>query len=162
MKTLIIIRHSKAEKGAGKDIDRHLTETGHRDAIRMAEILKSKGYKIDKIFSSNSERTKRTTQLFSGVLGIDNDAVYFFESLYLADVLGITETIELYGGPNTNTLAIVGHNPGVTNFVTDLTHAAIESIPTSGVAIIDVDTNDWTQLGTASKKLIATLSPADL
>lgn len=76
MKTLIIIRHSKAEKGSGRDIDRHLTETGHRDAIQVAELLKSKGYEIDKILSSNSERTKRTTQLFSGVLGIDNDAVF--------------------------------------------------------------------------------------
>ncbi|AHF17776.1 SixA phosphatase family protein [Niabella soli] len=162
MKTLIIIRHSKAEKGSGRDIDRHLTETGHRDAIQVAELLKSKGYEIDKILSSNSERTKRTTQLFSGVLGIDNDAVFFFESLYLADVLGISETIELYGGSKANTLAVVGHNPGVTNFVTDLTHTSIDNIPTSGVAVMEVDLEDWAQLGSAGKKLVATFSPKDL
>ncbi|ANH82926.1 phosphohistidine phosphatase SixA [Niabella ginsenosidivorans] len=162
MKTLIIIRHAKAEQGSGKDIERKLTERGHRNAIQMAEKLKAGGYKIDKIFSSPSERTLQTTRHFAEVFGVMANHIRYFESLYLGDVLAISETIcWLYQHENVHTLAIVGHNPGVTNFVNDLTHSTINSIPTSGIAVLRIDTDHWDHFATAPKSLEAVLSPKD-
>ncbi|MGJ7030777.1 SixA phosphatase family protein [Niabella hirudinis] len=162
MKTLIIIRHAKAEQGFGKDIERKLTDRGERNAAKMAGRLKEKGYRIDKIFSSNSERTMQTTRIFADVLGIPGNHIRYFESLYLADVLGITETIEwLKENENIQTLAIIGHNPGVTNFVNDLTHAGIDSLPTCGVAVMEVGMDDWSHFEMAKKQLVETFSPKD-
>ncbi|SDC84769.1 SixA phosphatase family protein [Niabella drilacis] len=162
MKTLIIIRHAKAEQGFGKDIERKLTDRGQRNAAKMAALLKEKGYRIDRIFSSNSERTMQTTRIFAEVLRIPGSHIRYFESLYLADVLGITETIEwLREGENIQTLAIVGHNPGVTNFVNDLTHAGLEGLPTSGVAVMEVVMDDWSNFDAAEKRLVETFSPKD-
>ncbi|MBZ4189728.1 SixA phosphatase family protein [Niabella beijingensis] len=162
MKTLIIIRHAKAEQGFGKDIERRLTERGLRNAAAMAKKLKDKGYTVDKIFSSNSERTMQTTRIFAEVLGIKGNNIRYFESLYLADVLGITETIGwLRENENINTLAIVGHNPGVTNFINDLTHAGIDSLPTCGVAVMEVAMDDWSSFETAKKRFIESFSPKD-
>jgi len=162
MKTLIIIRHAKAEQGFGKDIERKLTDRGQRNAVKMAERLKEKGYHIDKIYSSNSERTMQTTRLFAEVLDIPGNHIRYFESLYLADVLGISETIEwLRENENIRTLAIVGHNPGVTNFVNDLTHAGIDSLPTCGIAVMEVEMDDWSNFNVAKKRLVETFSPKD-
>ncbi len=162
MKRLIIIRHAKAEQGSDKDIERKLTERGHRNALQMATRLRSKGYTIDKIFSSNSERTLQTTRHFAEVFGIAANNVRYFESLYLGDVLAISETIYwLHQHEHIHTLAIIGHNPGVTNFVNDLTHAAIDNIPTSGIAVLGIDTDDWSNFETAPKSLEAVFFPKD-
>ncbi|MCD2423912.1 histidine phosphatase family protein [Niabella pedocola] len=162
MKTLIIIRHAKAEQGFGKDIERKLTDRGERNAAKMARLLKEKGYHIDRIFSSNSERTMQTTRIFAETLDIPGNHIRYFESLYLADVLGITETIEwLKEGENIQTLAIVAHNPGVTNFVNDLTHTGIDSLPTCGIAVMEVAMNDWSNFEAAKKTFVTTFSPKD-
>ncbi|WP_300604467.1 histidine phosphatase family protein [Niabella sp.] len=162
MKTLIIIRHAKAEQGFGKDIERKLTDRGERNAAKMAALLREKGYRIDRVFSSNSERTMQTTRIFAEALDIPGNHIRYFESLYLADVLGITETIDwLREGENIQTLAVVGHNPGVTNFVNDLTHAGIDSLPTCGIAIMEADMDDWSNFEAAKKTFIAAFSPKD-
>lgn len=160
MKTVIVIRHAKAEEGTGSDIERKLTPRGHRDARRTAEMIKERGYKIDKIFASNSERTMETTQEIAAVLNITGNNIRYFESLYLADVVEIIETIDwLKENENISTLAIVGHNPGVTNFVNDTAGALLPGMPTSGVAVIDVAMDNWDNFQAAKKTLAATFSP---
>ncbi len=152
MKTLIIIRHSKAEQTLGQDIKRNLTERGLHDADMMAKMLLSKGYKIDKIFSSPSERTKETAAIFAKIHEVAENSIKFFDYLYLGDTLEITEAVN-WLQENIGTLAIIGHNPGVTNFVNDTTLSKIAVLPTSGIAIIKVDATDWSGFDTASKAL---------
>lgn len=156
MKTLIIIRHAKAEQSHGEpDSKRKLTEKGIADAEAMANKLLVKGYKPDKIFSSPSERTKETTAIFAQVNHVEEKNIKYFEDLYLGDTLQITEAIT-WLQENIDTLAIVGHNPGVTNFTNDVTGSLIDSLPTSGIAIINIDGNglDWKQFDEAKKTLV--------
>lgn len=161
MKNLIIIRHAKAEQNFGMDRDRKLTERGHRNALMMAERLLEKGYKIDKIFSSPSVRTKETTKYFAEVHHVAAQDIKYFDALYLGDTLQIEETVE-WLKENIHTLAVVGHNPGVTNFTNHVTGAAIEDMPTCGIAIIEVDMNDWENFDGAAKKLVAVDSPKNV
>lgn len=158
MKTLIIIRHAKAEHSSGVDSHRKLSERGHHDAEAMAKMLLAKGYRINKIFSSPADRTRQTTEYFAKVHGVEDKDIKFFDDLYLGDTLQIIETIN-WLQENINTLAIVGHNPGVTNFTNDETPAHIDSLPTAGVAVIEVDCEDWQNFDSASKKFIETFSP---
>src|SRR5690606_11294553 len=115
MKTLIIIRHAKAEHGHGVDSKRRLEEKGLHDADFMARKLLDKGYKIEKIFSSPAERTKETATCFAQVHQVAEKDIRYFEDLYLGDTLQITETIN-WLQENISTLAVIAHNPGVSNF----------------------------------------------
>lgn len=161
MKTLIIIRHAKAEQSFGPDRDRRLTERGHQNAEMMAERLLAKGYKIDMIFSSPSARTKETTEYFAVANHLDKDHVKYFDKLYLGDIVAITETV-LWLKENVHTLAIVGHNPGVSNFVNNITNADINDLPTCGIAVIEIDMNNWEEDFTkAPKKLVEVMKPKD-
>ncbi len=153
MKTLIIIRHAKAEQGLGSDLFRKLTERGHRDAELMAKRLSEKGYRIDRIFSSPAIRTRQTTEHFVRVHRIPADHVNYFKALYLGDTLNYMETAR-WLRENVNTLAVVGHNPGVTNFTNDITRSHIENIPTSGIAIIRVACDIWEDFDRAPKTLV--------
>lgn len=162
MKTLIVIRHAKAEQSFGNDKDRKLTERGHRDAEKMANLLVEKGFKIDKIFSSPSVRTEQTTEYFAMANGLKGDDIKYFEKMYLGSVLNIEESI-LWLKENINTLAIVGHNPGVSDFVNDLTNSTIEDLPTCGIAVIELEMDNWdTNFTTVPNKLIEVLSPKEI
>lgn len=155
MKTLIIIRHAKAEQSNGADSQRKLIDKGRRNTAFMAKKLLDEGHKIDKIFSSPSLRTKETTELIAAVQQLPESNIKYFDNLYLGDTLQITEAVN-WLQENVQTLAVVGHNPGVTNFTNDITGSHIEPLPTCGVAIINVDCDDWQQFNDAKKTLIKT------
>lgn len=161
MKILLMIRHAKAEQNFGNDSDRKLTERGHLNAVAMAELLISKGYRIDKIFSSPSVRTKETAKYFAEVGHLREDDIKYFPRLYLGDTLAIEETVE-WLKENIDTLAVIGHNPGVTNFTNDVTGSAIEDLPTSGIAVIKVEMDDWENFANAKKTLVEVLTPKSI
>ncbi|OJU28527.1 MAG: phosphoglycolate phosphatase [Sphingobacteriales bacterium 41-5] len=159
MKTLIIIRHAKAEQNFGNDKDRKLTERGHRNAEKMSKVLMQKGYKIDKIFSSPALRTVQTTEYFALANHLKGDDIKYFEKLYLGTVLKIEESI-LWLKENINTLAVVGHNPGVSDFVNDITNVNIDDLPTCGIAVIELEMDNWeTDFTTVPGKLVEVLTP---
>lgn len=161
MKTLIIIRHAKAEPNFGPDSDRKLIERGHSNAKMMAGRLLEKGYKIDMIFSSPSVRTRETTQYFAEIHNVPESHVKFFEKLYLADTLAIIETVT-WLKENVGTLAVIAHNPGVTNFVNYETDSDIADLPTCGIAVVEVDMANWEEdFEQAPKKLIEVMTPGD-
>ncbi|GAB3423896.1 SixA phosphatase family protein [Niabella aquatica] len=159
MKTLIIIRHAKAEESHGEaDSKRRLTERGLQDAELMAKRLLDKGYKLDKIFSSPAVRTRETTAIFAKVHQVEKEDIKYFDNLYLGDTLQITEAVN-WLQKNIDTLAVVGHNPGVTNFVNDVTGSDIDSLPTSGIAVIKANCDDWQEFNNAQKTLAEVFSP---
>lgn len=160
MKTLIIIRHAKAEQALKKDADRELTPRGHRNAGQTAERLKEKGYRIDKLLTSNSSRTTQTTAHLAAALGIPEENIVVTKDLYLAGVLDIVTVIEEHGSGE-NTIAVVGHNPGVSDFVIELTGSIIGSLPTSGVAVIRTDADSWSGFAASKKIFVETFSPKD-
>ena len=60
-RTLILVRHSKAEQVFGKpDHDRELTDRGHRDAKALGEWLHGHGLICDVVVCSTSMRTRQT------------------------------------------------------------------------------------------------------
>lgn len=159
MKTLILIRHADAEPSRGEpDSKRKLSEKGLIEAKSMAIALQKRGYTINKIFSSPSERTKETTETFASIFQLKEDNIKYFDSLYLGDTLQITETIN-WLQENVEHLAIVGHNPGVTNYANDVTGSSIDTLHTASVAIIKSEANNWQQFEDARKTLVEVLSP---
>ena len=151
MKKLLLIRHAKAEKDTlGKDIDRPLKYIGIQDAAFMAERIKDKSIVPQHILTSPALRTKTTAEIFADHLQLPepeiNKAIY--EASQQTWLQVINQLSDTY-----NFVAIVGHNPGVSQILHYLTGEAPE-VHTSAVALIEFETDDWASISRDSGKLV--------
>lgn len=154
MKTLYVIRHAKSswDDMDLNDFERPLNERGKRDAPRMGVRLKMKGVLPDTILSSPAKRAFSTAKRIAKVIGFPKDKIKTDRQLYHAGeetILSLVQTIK-----NKHNIAfVVGHNPGLTDFVNTLRidDIEIENIPTSGIVMFEIDIENWEQLqwGTA-------------
>lgn len=144
MKTLIIIRHAKSSWNnlALNDFDRPLNGRGKKDAPAMGERLKGMGVVPNLIISSPANRAKTTAYAIAEKLGIKREDIVLNEDLYHASTSELLDIIE--GIDNSvETLALVGHNPGLTYFANMKTGAYIDNVPTTGVLGITFEIDKW-------------------
>lgn len=112
MKTLILIRHAKAASYGTipGDHGRPLADKGHWQTKILAQQLSNAGIKPDLVLLSNSLRTIETWNDLKSKIGPAQ--VKLEESLYLASCEQIEKQIWL-SAAGIDTLAVVGHNPGM-------------------------------------------------
>src|SRR2546423_12767472 len=68
-RTLVILRHAKAERPAGTaDEDRPLTQRGHADSAAAGAWLAARGDRPDLVLCSPSKRTRQTWRGVAGAL----------------------------------------------------------------------------------------------
>ena len=150
MKTIILIRHAKSswKDSDLKDIDRPLKKRGNRDAALMSTILSNLQVPFDKIISSPAERAMSTAKAFASEDKIETDQRLYLESINkLMSILHEQdETV--------NSIALVSHNPGLTDFANFLGNADIENIPTSGIVGIQYDCNSWKEIEKGKGKIL--------
>lgn len=154
-KRVVIIRHAKsswAEIGQ-PDFDRPLNKRGKDDAPAMGKRLAELDLQPDAIYASTAKRAKQTTE---GICkGLDyTGTVYWDRFLYHASPDRIEE--QICGADDAcDTIYIVAHNPGITDFVNDaIPGFSTDNVPTCGVIAFSVDTMRWTEYPQAKKKLI--------
>ncbi|MBK7885013.1 MAG: histidine phosphatase family protein [Chitinophagaceae bacterium] len=152
MKTLLIIRHAKAEAGYGlRDFDRALSDRGRNDALMMAGKISDKKISIDIFISSPAKRTTQTAQLFCKTLHKSEDGIIFINDLYHAPSGTFYEAVENIDDRFSVT-AIFGHNPGVTDFVNSLVKEVnIDNMPTCGIFAITANIKSWKKFSAAEK-----------
>ncbi|MBS1758558.1 MAG: histidine phosphatase family protein [Bacteroidetes bacterium] len=153
MKQLILIRHAKTESGSMgmNDFDRQLTDKGKKAAKEMAARLKQKGVRIDAVFSSNAIRAIATAKAFIKEFSLKEENVLFLNELYLPPP-NIFYPIISDAADNIETLAIVSHNDGITDFANTLTNARIDNIPTCGIFAVIAYCNSWKNFENANKE----------
>ena len=146
MKTLILVRHAKSSwKNASlADIDRPLNKRGKRDAPKMGKRLAEQNVKIDLIITSPAKRTRKTASVFADHLSYKNEIIKE-SALYDASNMAILQLIRNLDD-NSQTVMLVGHNPGLTNVVNRLSRVNIENVPTCGVVILGYDIDSWTKV----------------
>ncbi len=111
-KTLILMRHSKAEQSPGKvDHDRELTERGRRDANAAGAWLKEQGLVPDLVICSTSRRTRQTWEAACKG-GAHTEFVEYRKSIYTGGTEETLETIREDAGETASVL-IIGHNPTI-------------------------------------------------
>jgi len=143
-RTIILVRHGKAcsHDAFENDIDRVLIKRGVKDGYKVAgKILKS-GIKPDLILTSPAARASHTAMIFARKLKTGTDKVKIIESIYHGAGLKILEKISLLP-EEVETVAIFGHNPGITDLAGNLTGGATGFLPTTGVAIINYNIDNW-------------------
>jgi phosphohistidine phosphatase len=155
-RTLILIRHSKSAWSQDAfDAARPLAGRGRRDAPAVGRWLREQATKIDLAVCSPAVRAVQTWALVAGQL----DAlprVRHDERLYAAsaeDLLEVTQELP----QEVSTTVLVGHNPGLEDFLTLLTGAA-ERLKTSAVAVVAMP-GGWQQARCGSWTLVALATP---
>lgn len=112
-KTLIILRHGKAEtaKPAQEDHERILAERGIKAAKRMGRYLKEENLVPQKVMCSSATRTVETLmKLEAGYR--EPLPVEYSDKLYMATENQLLQIVAAQ--PDTvNSLMLIGHNPGM-------------------------------------------------
>lgn len=152
MKQLLLIRHAKSDWDDPllSDFDRPLNARGKRDAPLMAHRLLDKKIIIDAFVSSPAKRARKTAELFAKEYKSKNEII-FFEKLYLAeppvffDV--ISRTDDQY-----QSIALISHNPGITEFANLLTDARIDDMPTCSIFAVRAAIQHWKDFAEAAKE----------
>lgn len=155
MKQLLIIRHAKSSWDINilNDFDRTLNERGHNDAPKMATRLLSKNIAIDAFVSSPAKRAFTTASYFAKAYNKAEEDIIEIKELYHASVNTFYNTVENIDD-RFNTVAIFSHNPGVTDFINELTKTRIDDMPTCGVFAINIETNNWQNFIKAKKQFL--------
>jgi phosphohistidine phosphatase len=155
VKRLILLRHAKSSWSDSSlaDAERPLSARGERDAPRMGDRLHERGTRPDLMIASPAVRTRRTAKLVARALGYPEGEIRLEPALYLASPETILEVVA-EAGP-TNSLMVVGHNPGLTTLVHRLLpDLGLDDLPTTGAVALDLETDGWTNLLDATRRLV--------
>ena len=156
MKTLIIIRHAKsgwADQNQS-DFERSLTISGILEAETMANKLKNRIPSIDYFICSTALRARSTCDKFCKIYQYPSHKVEYSDQLYHAPESLIHAIIAAVSNEH-NIITVVCHNPGITEFVNQLTQQVkIDNMPTSGVFAVEANCEAWTDFEKATKKFL--------
>lgn len=144
MKQLFIIRHAKSswDYTSLNDFDRPLNERGKHDAPLMAKRLLRKQITIDAFVSSTANRALTTATYFAETFGANTKSIFQIEELYHAPA-SLFYTIIQNLNNQFSSVALFSHNPGITQFVNQLTTARLDNMPTCGVFAIQCKIKSW-------------------
>ena len=144
MKTLTLLRHAKSSwKDASlQDCERPLNRRGQRDAPIVAERIKQTGIRPSLILSSPAARAWTTAKIVAREIGYPEEFLQQEDRLYHASVRSL---VKLIAEQDTgfNSIMIVGHNPGLTDFANYLLPSLTDNIPTCGFVSFTIDLKDW-------------------
>ncbi len=154
---LYIIRHAKSDWSdvSLDDFERGLNKRGFRDSILIAKALRSKGVHFDYIVSSAAVRAKYTAEIIGAFNNYDIDRIDFQKSLYFATPQELIKTIQKSSN-SIKSLALIGHNPELTELVNLISDCSLDNLPTSAVVALTFD-KDWAQI--EKGELLFYLSP---
>ena len=144
MKTLTILRHAKSswKDSSLADHDRPLNKRGQRDTPVMAERIQQAGIRPSLILSSPAVRAWTTAKMVAKEISYPIEFLQRDERLYHA---GVRRIIEVLAEQDVafNSIMVVGHNPGFTDFANYLLPDLTYNIPTCGLVSITLDLDDW-------------------
>lgn len=151
MRKLLLIRHAKSS-WKFPDLDDHerpLNNRGEGDSFTMARHLSDKDENLDVIYSSTAIRAlifaERLSELTNTTLVPDL-------SFYTFDVDELMEIIRSLPD-SANRVAVVAHNPAITQVANRLTGAELSNIPTAGIAAINCTIDSWHEISSANCEL---------
>ncbi len=146
-KHLFIIRHAKSDWSFEvSDFERPLNSRGFKNAPRMARRLADYVLKPQRLISSPAKRALTTAQIFAEHLGIPVSEITLEPRIYEA----LPNTLLQIVGDLDNSIdsvAIFGHNPGLTLLVNYLADEHIYNLTTCAIVHLRFDdVTDWASI----------------
>lgn len=147
MKHIYLIRHAKSDWNNPKlsDFNRPLNKRGKRNAPFMGQKLNELTPNLDLIIASPAKRALQTVKAICKEINYNESEIRFDESVYHSSYQNLNKIINDLDN-NINTIALVGHNPGLTNFSNYLTNNYIDNIVTCGIVKIEFDIDNWNEI----------------
>ncbi|RLV48822.1 histidine phosphatase family protein [Nocardioides mangrovicus] len=165
-RTLVLMRHAKAEALAAEDHARPLAERGHRDAAAAGAWLAEQEAVPTHALVSSATRTRETWQEVRSASGSSAEAD-LDDGLYSAGpdtALDLVRAAEA----SASVLAVVGHNPTMAYLAQALVDVAASDVtafaslaqdfPTCATAVFEVD-GDWSGVTEGSARLVGFFRP---
>ncbi len=141
-KNLILLRHAKSswKRSELDDRDRPLNGRGRRAASAMGRLMEDQELVPDHVLCSTAQRTRETAALFFADWS-DPPPIVFRDELYHASPVQI-ESILNSVDDSIEDLMIIGHNPGLEEFLNQHSGNAIH-LPTAALAHLDFELDSW-------------------
>ena len=125
---LYLLRHAKSSwESYEDDHDRVLSERGRNDASTLGEYLHENNINFENTLCSSSQRTRETISIINTVSPHSIDEINYLDSLYHASSNKIKEVVKNYSNKS---LLIVGHNPGISELISDFLKSNFVDYPT--------------------------------
>lgn len=158
-KTLFIIRHAKSSWDYPEldDFHRPLNKRGLRDAPRMAQRFAESFGTADLWLTSPAIRALSTAVFHASACEHSYDRIRLDPHIYAAEFPTLVEVIREIPS-HFNSVAIFGHNPGLSDLVRVLTGEAIEDLSTLGTARLALPF-DWAEISPQTAELIEVTTP---
>lgn len=155
MKTIYLVRHAKSswDDPSLRDFDRPLNDRGKNDAPRMGKRLRKRGILPDLILSSSAKRARSTAKRIAETLGYPEKEIQLTDTLYHAEPEVILSVIHRLPD-SCNSVMLVGHNPGLTDFANEFLGVRIDNVPTCGVVAAQFDVRSWKDVGEAQGRFL--------
>ena len=139
---LYLLRHAKSSwESYEDDHDRVLSERGRNDASTLGEYLHENNINFENTLCSSSQRTRETISIINKVSPYSIDEINYLNSLYHASSNKIKEVVQNYSNKS---LLIVGHNPGISELISDLLKSNFVDYPTCVFAQFKLTSHDVT------------------
>ena len=147
MKKLILIRHAKAIQGDNSlpDMKRSLSTRGQQNTHLMASRIAEMALHPDALFSSPAERALSTARGLANALDIKKKKILVDPALYTFNADDLLVWLKELDNDLTD-IALVGHNPALTDLVNFLALTNLENLPTCGIAVLDLSIKRWSKV----------------
>ncbi|WP_210396533.1 SixA phosphatase family protein [Motiliproteus sediminis] len=145
MKTLVLIRHAKSSwKDASLgDHQRPLNRRGERNRWQMADHLNRLPLRVEQVYSSSATRARLTAEALAPALS--DQPPHYEDELYCFDAASLIHWLRRRSG-QVNAIALVGHNPALTELANWLDPEPLENLPTCAVLLLHLPITAWAEL----------------
>jgi phosphohistidine phosphatase len=164
----MLLRHAKSARPVGvADMDRPLAARGRDAAPRMGRYLAEEGLLPDLVVVSAARRTRETWELVEP--HVDATEIRFDARIYEAPASRLLAVVRA-SPSSARSVLMIGHNPGFEDvaklFVGHGDRYAFarltQKYPTAGLAVIDFDRENWSEIAPRSGKLDRFVTPKSL
>lgn len=154
-KRLLLIRHAKSDWGnpSIRDFDRPLNKRGNVSAPEMAQRMVNQNIYPDLVSSSPALRALTTAKYFAKEWNINENNIQTDKNIYEADLKTLLNVVNRFDNIH-NTIAMFGHNPGLTDFANYLCDANIYNMPTCSIVILEFSFDDWRLVSSSTAKVV--------
>ena len=160
MKTLLLLRHGKAEDDSPEgDKGRKLTQKGEHDAAFLGGRIAARFGGPDFVVASEAARARRTAEIAAAAAGYQGE-VAFAPNVYGAEVEDLLEVVQRLPDRAERAL-LVGHNPGLAMLGMELDRGAIAppSLPPAALIALSLDVTRWADVQPRCGRRLALLTP---
>lgn len=143
MKNLTLIRHAKSDlsQGTDSDFDRTLNARGKKAAPIIGLRMNKANIQPDLLICSPAQRAKTTAELLADELEYKQTDIIYETDIYEASINTLINLIARF--PAYEHIALIGHNPGLSDLAEWLCPEQSDWLPTCAVLSLELAITDW-------------------